>query len=229
MIISHRHKYIYFKTRKTASTSLEIALSKYAGPEDVITDISPEDEKMRADLGYRGMQNFHLPLRSYDRKAWKELLLHRKTQKYTNHTPAKKIQRHVPPEIWNSYFKFTLERNPYDKAVSAYFWRTRDMDPKPSIREFLATVEKKRIANFEIYSIKGQVVADYVGRYETLAESIEEIRLRIGLPEPLQMPQAKSQFRSDTRSYRELLGPDERAMVENLCREEIETFGYRFE
>jgi hypothetical protein len=37
MIISHKHKFIFFKTKKTAGTSIEIALSKYRGPDDVIT------------------------------------------------------------------------------------------------------------------------------------------------------------------------------------------------
>ena len=40
MIISHQLQLIFVKTRKTAGTSIEIALSRYAGPDDVITAIS---------------------------------------------------------------------------------------------------------------------------------------------------------------------------------------------
>ena len=47
VIISHRHRFIFIKTGKTAGTSVEIALSKFCGPEDVITPISPEDEATR--------------------------------------------------------------------------------------------------------------------------------------------------------------------------------------
>ncbi|MEL6382956.1 MAG: chondroitin 4-O-sulfotransferase, partial [Cyanobacteria bacterium J06626_18] len=32
MIISHEYKFIFLKTRKTAGTSIEIALSKFCGP-----------------------------------------------------------------------------------------------------------------------------------------------------------------------------------------------------
>ena len=58
MILSHKYKYIFIKSFKTASTSLEIALSKYCGKEDVITPIINEDEKIRKINGFNGPQNF---------------------------------------------------------------------------------------------------------------------------------------------------------------------------
>jgi hypothetical protein len=39
MIISHKHKFIFLKTRKTASTSTEFALNEICGPEDVVTPV----------------------------------------------------------------------------------------------------------------------------------------------------------------------------------------------
>ena len=61
MIISHKHKFIFVKTRKTAGTSLEIGLSEHCGAQDVITPISPKDELLRASLGFRGVQHHQLP------------------------------------------------------------------------------------------------------------------------------------------------------------------------
>ena len=40
VILSHKHKFIFFKTKKTASTSLEIVLSKLCGQKDIITPVS---------------------------------------------------------------------------------------------------------------------------------------------------------------------------------------------
>lgn len=57
MIVSHAHKFIFLKTRKVAGTSMEIALSRYVGPDDIVTPISEEDEALRTSLGYAGPQN----------------------------------------------------------------------------------------------------------------------------------------------------------------------------
>jgi hypothetical protein len=53
MIISHEHKFILLKTRKTAGTSIEIALSRFCGDDDVITPIGRAN-KLRENLFHRG-------------------------------------------------------------------------------------------------------------------------------------------------------------------------------
>ena len=37
MIISHKHKFIFVKTRKTAGTSVQEALERICGPDDIVT------------------------------------------------------------------------------------------------------------------------------------------------------------------------------------------------
>ena len=58
MIVSHKHKFIFIKTVKTAGTSLEVALSEFCGSKDIITKIAPDDEEYRKSLGYLGPQNY---------------------------------------------------------------------------------------------------------------------------------------------------------------------------
>ena len=45
MIISHEHKFIFLKTKKTAGTAIEAALSEVCGASDVITPYREESER----------------------------------------------------------------------------------------------------------------------------------------------------------------------------------------
>ena len=59
MIVSHKYKFIFIKNVKVASSSMEIALSKFCGPDDIITliDNGGTDDKTRKKLGYPGPQH----------------------------------------------------------------------------------------------------------------------------------------------------------------------------
>src|SRR6056297_785309 len=108
MIISHKHKFVFIKTTKTAGTSVEIALSKHCGEQDVITPIMPEDEAIRTKCGYRGPQNYLPSL-----PDGTEL-------KLNNHAHAIRALRVIGKQAWKKYFTFSFERNPFDRVVSAY-------------------------------------------------------------------------------------------------------------
>ena len=113
MIISHKYKFIFLKAQKTAGTSIEIALSKYCGANDIITPVSPEDEKIRRDLGYPGPQNYLSPIRDYGiRDVAKRLLKGERKARFKNHISAKKVKAYIGEQVWNSYYKFCFERNP---------------------------------------------------------------------------------------------------------------------
>ena len=58
MIIYHPLKLIFVKTKKVGGTSFEIALSKYCSGNCIITEILPEDEQLRQELGFQPAQNF---------------------------------------------------------------------------------------------------------------------------------------------------------------------------
>src|SRR5438132_1302501 len=122
MIISHKYKFIFIKNEKTAGTSIEIALSKYLGEKDVITPNRDEDEALRKALGYRGAQNYYISLNRYTRKNLLELVTQHKRIRFFNHSGAEYIKEHVDKHVWESYFKFCFERNPWDKVISWYYY-----------------------------------------------------------------------------------------------------------
>ncbi len=228
MIISHKHKFIFLKTRKTAGTSIEIALSKFCGENDIITKVTRKDEKIRRELGYRGPQNFYLPCPKYTLRYWRRYQPGRKYADFYNHMPAKRVKSIIDRGSWETYFKFCIERNPWDKAVSLYYWRTRNMNPKPNLLEYLQTVDVNHLSNFEIYSIDGDLAVDYVGSYENLDEEINKIGEILELPNKIILPKAKGATRKDERDYTNIVGFEEKKIVDRVCAREIALFGYSF-
>ncbi len=212
MIVSHKLKLIFLKTRKTSGTSIEIALSQHCGPEDILTPISPEDEKTRVSLGFRGPQNC----------VWGGTTL-------VNHTPAERARDFLGPQVWDSYFKVSIERNPFDRVISQFAWNQHVAASKNrqlgSLGEFLTSHEPRRLSNWPIYAIGDRVVCDLVIRYENLDAELAALTDRLGV-EGLHMVRAKANIRTDRRPYREVLSSADRALVETLCGREIRHFGY---
>ena len=225
MIISHEHRFIFIKTVKTAGTSLEIALSRFCGDDDVITPISAEDEALRRSLGYRGPQNCEIPFAAYPKGAWFKALLTGRPRAFYNHAPAWLVKAVVGDEVWNGYFKFCFERNPWDKFISWYYWANK-REPRPSIGEFLATRKAAGIRGYELYSIDGAVAVDKIYRFEELPAALEDLTRRLGLPEVPELPNAKSGYRKDKRSYRDVLSPAERDAIARIYAREIACMGY---
>lgn len=225
MIISHKNKFIFVKTGKTAGTSIEIALSKYCGPDDIITPISPEDEKKRADLGYRGAQNYNIPFAKYSKLDFWEAVQQRQRIAFYNHASAEYIKKYIDKDIWDSYYKFCFERNPWDKVVSWYYWRYKK-EPRPPISDFVQSAEANIIKGFELYTISSEIVVDKVFLFENLSQAMEEISKKTGLGEIPSLPKAKSGFRKDKRSYREILSEKDREKIQKVYAREIEFFNY---
>lgn len=226
MIINHQYRFIFLKTRKTAGTSIEIALSKLCGESDVLTPISPDDERTRQHAGGRGPQNHILPLTRLKRSDWLQLIRTRSRPHIRRHVSSAHVRKYVPRDIWQSYFKFCFERNPFDKAISRYYWSTQE--PRPPIDDYLETLPPFLLSNWNIYTIANQQAVDYVGRYECLGEDLAEIADRLRLPGTLELPHAKSSARKNREHYSQVLNVKARSRIESVCAREIELFGYHW-
>jgi hypothetical protein len=229
MIVSHRHRFIFLKTRKTAGTSIEVALSRLCGDRDIITPISPEDEAVRGEMGYRGPQNIHVPLLRYRKRQWRKLIVDHRRATFYNHIPALEAKAFLGDDVWRQYFKFCFDRNPWDRIVSAYHWmRYQSGNNELTFDDFLKQQGPHILSNYGIYSIDSQVAVDFVGRYETLVDDFRKALTHIGITETLDLPRLKGKARTDKRPYREVINAEQEQFIAERCKAEIALMGYRF-
>lgn len=229
MILSWQRKFIFLKTSKTAGTSLEIALSKYATAEDIVTPITPADEDIRRALGYCGPQNYLAPP-----GLLQKLGLKRPEKKFYNHIRAGVIRRVLGREVFDSFLKVAVVRNPFDMVVSRYFWTHRN-DPSLSethFRQWLLSRPEVLYENYQITRIDGVSVIDLMIRFEHFREDLGTFAGRVGLPDTLYEEfnaiKAKGQFRPKRANTHEMFKdfPEGRQVVAEMFAEDIAAYGY---
>lgn len=142
---------------------------------------------------------------------------------------ATKIKKHKKKEF-DKYLKFCVVRNPYDTAVSQYFWKNKNNRYK-SFKHFIKEYFIHAPSQFKRYSINRKSVCDYHIRYEHLHEDIVELCkiLNITNYDLKDLPNFKSGFRDKSKHYSQFYDDETKKLVYEKCKEEFELFNYTFE
>ncbi len=228
MIVSHKHKFIFIKTAKTAGTTVEIALSEICGPNDIITPISPDDEEARKELGFRGPQNYLGGFVNPNIYDWFLFNFKRKqSYRYFNHAKAKQVYRWVGKDIWDSYYKFSIDRHPVDKFVSFYYWRGGD-ETWGNVEGLMKSRKLRRIQGMRYYGIQGKMAVDKVYKLEDMQGMFDDLSKKFKLEKTLSIPQhrAKSNTGRKKRHYSEILSSEQINQIRNKFQWELDYFGY---
>ncbi|MGH6866468.1 MAG: sulfotransferase family 2 domain-containing protein [Methyloceanibacter sp.] len=230
MIVSHEHKFIFLKTKKTAGTSIELALSRLCGDDDIITPLAANDEALRT--GGRAAQNWKLHgWWGSKRPLWKRRWVKFTAEDYGfyNHMPAEAAKSLLNNDkVWRSYFKFAFDRNPWDRQVSFYHHRYRNKTTPPPFAQFIHSDRRAKLNNYEIYSLDGEVAVDFVGRFENLEEDLNHALRQVGLMLAEPLPRAKTTFRKSSVPYRDYYDGDTRDIVGDWYAREIKLLDYAF-
>jgi hypothetical protein len=228
MIVSHRHRFIFLKTEKTGGTSLEVALARFCGPDDIVTGgtLDPAN-RMRKARNHRLGLGRHVDLPATIRHAFPSIA------GYYAHMPARQVRGMIGEQVWRSYFKFAVERNPWDRQVSNYFHRREEAgDARADFERYLSLPHRLfhhvRLDNWGIYTLGGKIAVDAVIPYERLEEEATAICRKLGLGDDLALPSARSGFRPEGPGYRDYYTDRSRALVARWYRNEIDAFGYEF-
>jgi hypothetical protein len=229
MILSHKYRFIFIKTAKTAGTSIEVFLSKHCGPQDIVTPIVPPLDGHQP----RNYEGFINPIPEIVERPGKSFSTLRHTMtsctKFYNHMPAREVKNRVPASIWNGYFKFCVERNPWDKVLSHYYMHAARAGGALSLDEYLARA-RFPINYFRYTDRFGEkVIVDRVVRYESLLAELREVFAYLNIPfDGTLGVAAKSDYRADQRPFQAVFNDQQRQIVEQTFAKEIELHGYRF-
>jgi hypothetical protein len=212
MLISHRKKFIYTKTVKTAGTSVEVFFEKWCLPPGK-WKLQHARPAYRGKTGIIGGRGEHVSLPWY------------------NHMPASHIKNQISEDVWNNYFKFCVIRNPFDKAVSAFYFLHDKTAGVGEFREWLMRVgAKNAILDRDRYMIGGEICVDYFIKYEKLFEGICEVCKRLKIPQPSRssIPKLKTGRRRRGIILRDYYDKRCLRMIENIFRFELQHFGYDY-
>lgn len=158
MIISHKHRFVFVKTHKTAGTSIEHSLIEHTDISDTVTGIP--------DNVVHPARNYHTPKGNY----------------IEPHSSAEFILREWPG--LEDYVWFTVERHPYTKTVSAYHHVMRQTHYDPGVSnldEFIDSDHMNLVNDAPLYTHDGEILVNGILRYEHLEEDFAQLGNRLGL------------------------------------------------
>lgn len=149
---------------------------------------------------------------------------------------------------FETFFKFTFVRNPWDRLASAFHflkqgglhqidaqWAAEQLAPYPDFEAFVTGwVNHKNIHSWFHFRpqhtylcLPGQREprVDFIGFFENLPSDYELLRQRLGTGRPLKAENVTRQ----RRDYRELYTEEMKEIVARIYRDDIELLGYTFD
>ena len=218
MIISHKHKFVFFRVRKTASTSIQLFLAKQCGPDDIISKIFNFDPKRDKD-NYKTLPGQNIKFIK-DGKA-----IHVDIFKLLQKNPKLKV-------FIEKYKKIISVRNPWDAKISQ-FWHRIYLDNqkisnneiKQSFKSFVKNNESMKNYKYYFDSLGGKTF-DFIIRYENIENDLKKLCKQLNIKyEPLLS--TKSLLRPNI-PYQKYYDEELIEIIRTRNKKIIDYFGYTF-
>lgn len=218
MLLSHRYKFLFVHIAKTGGTSVRAALNPL---------------RWRDPMYYLAFPCHRLS----------HLTGHRLGTKFPRHSRIIAAKEMLPAEYFASLFKFAFVRNPWDLQVSSFHHIRRErpqvMQGIDDFNDFLRwKFDPERPYQYHIdtsiqlqsdylVDLHGQVLVDFIGRYESLHDDFDEACQRIGVRH-IELPHKRkaTDRKKDFRSY---YTDDTAELVAQHFGRDIDILGYRFD
>ena len=202
-MISHRDRLIFVHLRRTAGNSIEVAL----GGIELLDEAGMPTTTWHNDL-HRGPSAHKL-----DRRG------------HAIHATAEEIRR-LHPREFDAYFRFSIVRNPWSQMLSLYQRLFAADVALSGFRRWLRRFHGHRgtVPRASLCDRRGELLVDFVGRYESLEQDFATACDRAGVPRrplPRTNPSAGVDLAAayDDASQR---------LVARIFAADIDRYGYSF-
>lgn len=165
------------------------------------------------------------------------------------HMSIREYQIAFSKSEFNSYFKFTFVRNPWDRLVSAYFflnegglnesdrkWAKENLSPYTDFDSFVkGWVNRENVHSWNHFCpqytyifTKGSTtpMLDFIGRFENLEKDFLYIQKRTGIDSKLL---CLNRTEARNKDYKTYYTDATKQIVADVYRDDIEILGYNFD
>jgi hypothetical protein len=218
MLLSPKYRFLFVHIAKTGGTSVRSALE-----------------------GLRWRDPWYYPMFLCSRLS--HLSGHRIATKLPRHAKIIAAQELLPKEFFDSLFKFAFVRNPWDLQVSSFHHIRRErphflgghetfddflrwkLDPR---RPYQYHLDTSIIPQSDyLIDLHGQIIVDFIGRYERLHDDFATACARIGIQSPV-LPHARK-ARDRRQDYRSYYSDETVKLVATHFARDIQLLNYQFD
>lgn len=220
MLLSYKHQFIFVHVLKTAGTSVAAKLAPHARYIDALV------------YGYRPTVKLFTIFNILTNRKGIEFLTG-----FTKHATALEIRKKLPFSLYNSCFKFAFVRNPWDWCVSLYFYLRQNPQlpgSKVASQKNFSDFIKQRVESHPPRQIDyiadnlGNIIIDYVAKYEQLESEFNHISNKLGLT-TAHLPRENVSRHRRGNDYRLYYDDETCEIVGQYFKADVEQFNYKFD
>ena len=210
MIVSVKHRFIYIKNRKVGGSSLEkYLIDKLVDKKTDIHTGTSTNEYSNNNISRNdgGTVSGHLAI-----------------------IDIAKILNKTIDQLISNFYIFSVERNPYDKCVSSYFFSKKNNE---SLLEFLKST-KNIPTDWGKYTINNNIIGT-VYKYENFSKMFDELNFSLNLNsnnllkfDEFSAYNLKSEHRPKNETYNKYYDEESINFVKDTFKRELVRFGYNF-
>lgn len=230
-MISHQYKCVFIHIPKTAGTSIERKLGHFDA-----ALVRPDDPRGGVE---RDVQD-HRPLRAMEPLSLgglsSALLRNLGSPATVRGALARYRGQELTTKQFNSYYKFSIVRNPWSRALSWYknvmidkaHKASLNIEGRCSFKHFMQTHGDMWALKPQLFWLRnadGQVALDFIGKFETLEQDFSTICDAIGVDDKT-LPRLVI---SDKEQHEQHFDAETIDLVYRKYEAEIKMFGYEFD